>query len=153
MNKSDIDHILDKYWEGESSVSEENTLRAYFASGRIDASHVPYAPLFGYFEEQAAIEYKPKAQIKTLGYRRWISIAALALFALASIVIVKTYLGGDVTDQAAMVEVASDEIQDPEEAKRITEDALMLIAEKFNLSQDIVVENMEHVEKAIIFKQ
>ncbi|MEZ4912021.1 MAG: hypothetical protein R2774_14310 [Saprospiraceae bacterium] len=152
MNKSDIDNILDKYWEGETSVAEENILKTYFASGKIDEAHAPFAPMFGYLKAQASIEYTPSVPVRRIFPKVWVSVAAVATFVLASLFMLKTYT--DKHENAnSIAQISKGEIQDPEEAKKLTEDALMLIAEKFNLSQDIVLENMEHVDKAFIFKQ
>ena len=47
-----ISHLLDKYFEGETSIDEEATLQAYFNSGQVDTSFKQYQPLFQYFKEE-----------------------------------------------------------------------------------------------------
>ena len=44
------------------------------------------------------------------------------------------------------------EIEDPEEALRVTREALALVSTKFRESQETVRKNMEPLEKAAIFK-
>lgn len=62
-----IDKILEKYFEGETSLQEEETLRKYFTSGNIAEKHKVYGPLFGYFElernKQNDVTTKPKRRI------------------------------------------------------------------------------------------
>ena len=40
--KHNIDHILNKYWEGGSTLDEEMELKVYFRGNNIDAAHEPY---------------------------------------------------------------------------------------------------------------
>lgn len=50
--RKDIDQLLEKYFEGETSLLEEEILRNYFAQSPVDEPHKMYAPLFGYFAEK-----------------------------------------------------------------------------------------------------
>ena len=36
MKNAQIAELLDRYWEGETSLDEERQLKAYFASGDVD---------------------------------------------------------------------------------------------------------------------
>ncbi|MFV0419708.1 MAG: hypothetical protein ACK5KT_13385 [Dysgonomonas sp.] len=75
MNMKNIDELLEKYFEGETSIEEEKLLRNYFRQENIDEQHKIYAPLFNFFSEERkeiAIEKKRK---KTPLYT-WIGIAA-----------------------------------------------------------------------------
>ncbi|MBK9581372.1 MAG: hypothetical protein IPO48_05475 [Saprospiraceae bacterium] len=53
----DVDVILEKYWNGETSVQEENVLKAYFKSGKVSDNRLAFADLFSFFDEQAQITY------------------------------------------------------------------------------------------------
>jgi len=50
MDYRKIDNILNKYFEGMSTLEEEKLLRQYFASGDIAEAHEPYRSMFQYFE-------------------------------------------------------------------------------------------------------
>ena len=53
----DIDSLLNKYFEGETTLEEEHTLRAYFNQEKIPEHLKEVAPIFKYIEdEQAALE-------------------------------------------------------------------------------------------------
>ncbi len=41
-----IDNILNKYFEGMTSLEEEKILRRYFSSGAVSSKHYPYKALF-----------------------------------------------------------------------------------------------------------
>lgn len=49
MNNN-INQILEKYWNGVTTLQEESTLKAYFADGDISEEHRDIAPLFAHFE-------------------------------------------------------------------------------------------------------
>lgn len=48
-----INELLDKYFEGETSATEEKELRAFFSSGKIPPHLSVYAPLFAYIDEES----------------------------------------------------------------------------------------------------
>lgn len=71
----DIDEILERYFEGETSLDEEKLLRNYFRRHDIYERHKIYAPMFNLFSEERkeiAIEKKKR---RTPLYT-WIGIAA-----------------------------------------------------------------------------
>lgn len=55
-NFSDIQALLDRYWEGETTLEEERALKAYFASGDVDERLRAVAPLFQALREEQAIK-------------------------------------------------------------------------------------------------
>lgn len=55
MTKAKIDILLNKYWNCNTSVEEENLLRDYFAWEEVAEEHRPYKPLFSYLERTQAI--------------------------------------------------------------------------------------------------
>lgn len=77
----DIDKILEKYFEGKSTLEEELILRNYFDQPEVEERHKIYAPIFQFFIEESA-ENTEQNRIESVGKRRkfnmmpWISIAA-----------------------------------------------------------------------------
>jgi len=53
--KHNIDDLLDKYWDGETSLEDEKSLRQYFCSNDIDESHLAYRDLFDWATESATV--------------------------------------------------------------------------------------------------
>mgnify|MGYP000626673084 FL=1 len=47
----DIDELLNRYFEGETSSEEERELRAFFTSGNVPDRLAVYTPMFTYLEE------------------------------------------------------------------------------------------------------
>jgi hypothetical protein len=56
MEFNNITQLLEKYFEGESSIAEEKELKAYFNSHEVQEEHKEYKPLFGFFTEAQQIE-------------------------------------------------------------------------------------------------
>jgi len=50
VNSNDIDALLSKYWNAETSLEEENVLKAYFASSEISEHHKEYQNLFSHID-------------------------------------------------------------------------------------------------------
>lgn len=157
----DVDVILEKYWNGETSVQEENVLKAYFKSGKVSDNHIAFADLFSFFDEQAQITFddsrskddkkdSPKTgQIISIFYKKWVYAAAAAsVLIIASVFVIKNF--NTETNQPAYTSVH--EIEDPEEALRVTKEALAMVSKKFRKSQESIKENMGALEKATIFK-
>lgn len=59
METAVIKALLEKYWQAETTVEEEQILAAYFKSPEVDAGLRPYADLFAYFEEESRISPGP----------------------------------------------------------------------------------------------
>jgi len=153
----DYSRILDKYWDGETSEDEEFILKDYFNSGNVQEEHKVFVDLFQYFDTQKnitfnsrhseSIDVKPK--VKYFSFRKIIySIAAASILLFAAVFVMKEINPKPTIQQTAMVY----EIEDPEEALRVTKEALALVSKKFRASQQTVKENMGSLEKAAIFK-
>ena len=82
---SNIDNILEKYFEGISSVEDEKALKKYFQSGNIQSQHEMYKPLFATFDEEKQITapafvtpLERDNKKPFLSRKLWISIASTA---------------------------------------------------------------------------
>lgn len=158
--KHNIDELLERYWEGESSVDDENTLKAYFASNEVSPTHAMYSDLFGFFNDQAAIAYpstneptvhRPvETTVKNLSIKRYIyAIAAVFVLTICSVVVMKNMMPEHTPElKASLVR----EIEDPEEALEVTKQALAMLSSNFRKSTQKVKENMGELEKASLFK-
>lgn len=85
IDQGNAQKLLDRYFKGESSLAEEQELRAYFASGDIDPAHQAFSPLFAYWAEAGTVTAPPARAIVTkprLRSFRWILSAAAAVLLL-----------------------------------------------------------------------
>lgn len=161
---TDIDTLLDKYWEGTTTQKEEQIIKSYFKSGQISETHQSYADLFDFFEEQLETTYvapiislsenannQVGAQQNTIKkMTSWmVSVAAIAVFAVGALFVIKN-MNASQTEDTLAAQVY--EVEDPEEALRITREALALVSNKFKESQEPLKDNLEKIEKINIFK-
>ncbi len=86
-NFSEIQALLDRYWEAETSLEEERMLKEYFNSGQIDDRLRAFLPLFQSLKAEQQVEFK-KARVVDMQPRRyawhaWTAAASLALLLTA----------------------------------------------------------------------
>lgn len=55
MNLQEIDKLLEKYFDGETSLAEEKELRRFFASGNVPPKYVEYKEYFSYLRDEKEI--------------------------------------------------------------------------------------------------
>lgn len=83
-----IDELLDKYFDGETSLQEEDVLREYFRKETIEERHRQYVPMFAFFtherETKQPTSVKPANQKKKRSFIAWGSIAASILLAVST---------------------------------------------------------------------
>lgn len=124
-----MEALLEKYFEGETSIAEENELKEYFSSSNVAPDFEQYRPLFGYFTEAreqkftnnvSLISKKPKAL--------WLSIAASVVVLIG--VGAYTYFNSMETEKASKELGTYD---DPEEAFEATQKALAMLSTNVNV--------------------
>lgn len=161
FDKNNIDGLLDKYWDGASTLAEEAVLRQYFSSDSVHEEHSPYASLFQHFTVQRemstdlqvesvlkAISSPPKKQsafmrlIKRPSFT--MGIAAALTLMLSVVTLMDTQMPGNT--------VVLDEKEETEEAMRVTKQALALLSGKINDSSKLVNRNVKKVGSASIIK-
>ncbi|MGB3591069.1 MAG: hypothetical protein WBA16_05220 [Nonlabens sp.] len=129
-----MNFLLEKYWNGDTTLEEEQKLRDYFNSGAVDPAHEIYNDLFAGLESESVVEqdYEFDAFAR-LSFnhserhehlQRWKGIAIAAGFALMIAVGAGTYNLNQQPDLGSY--------DNPEEAYAATMDALQLISTKFN---------------------
>jgi hypothetical protein len=119
MNEQQAHALLQRYFDGATSLNEEQALQAYFAQGSVPDSLRAYRPLFAFFAEEQAVQPpagKPRVRRISLS---WYAAAGMA----ASIALLLTlgspkaqgyayYVNGKrVYDQAAALKSAESKLQ------------------------------------------
>ncbi|KQB43020.1 hypothetical protein [Flavobacterium aquidurense] len=162
MEFNKIEDILEKYFQGETSIVEEKELKEYFSSPNVAQHLEQYKPMFGYFsqvkEQKSTQELENLVQtdeaipLKTKKRNvAWLSIAASVVVLLG----VGTYFY--VSEKNAAPAVAQSELgtyDDPEEAFAATQKALALLSNNVNVGIESVQYIKEYEQsKNKIFKQ
>ena len=127
MEPFKIDLLLEKYFEAETSIAEENDLRTFFSSQEVPEHLQQYQSIFGYFEitKEQKFEQKTQPQRKKRSVK-WLSIAASIVIMLGVGIFsynnLKTFPNQDLGD-----------FKTPEAAFEATQKALLMLSENVNV--------------------
>jgi hypothetical protein len=152
MEFNKIEDILEKYFQGETSIAEENQLKEYFSSPNVAQHLEQYKPMFGYFSQVKEQKSTQEIPLKTTKRNvAWLSIAASVVVLLS----IGSYYY--VSEKNAAPVVAQSELgtyDDPEEALAATQKALALLSSNVNVGIESVQYIKEYEQsKNKIFKQ
>ena len=143
MDYKNISQLLEKYWEGETSLQEENTLKQYFNQENVAQELQEYQPLFQFFKEEQdlvmsddfekrlleQIQKESSAKVRKLNWMTFIrNVAAVAIILFGAFFLLKNINPTKVQPiaQGARVKVIDDEM----EAYETTKAALLLLSGK-----------------------
>ncbi len=158
MNTIAIKQLVDKYFEGETSLVEEQQLRAYFKEGAVAEELQEYQPLFQYFatakreelpsdfDERIVIELQRPAKRRFM--RRMVQMSSVAasvmLMVAAYFWYPTTELPSTVSNQINWEQY---EITDEEEAYKETKAALKLLSRNLNRGAKKAAKSMDKITK------
>ncbi|BDU23343.1 MULTISPECIES: hypothetical protein [unclassified Flavobacterium] len=154
MELNKIENLLEKYFQGETTIAEEKELREYFSSPNVAQHLEQYKSMFGYFS--LAKEQKSTYEIPLQTKKRnvaWLSIAASAVILLG----IGTYYFASEQSTTTTAVASKTELgtyDDPEEALKATQKALALLSNNVNVGIESVQYIKEYEQsKNKIFKQ
>jgi hypothetical protein len=133
MELHNIETLLEKYFQGETSIAEENQLKDYFASVDVAQHLQQYKPMFAYFtfakDEKSNVQMP--LQTKKRSNVAWLSVAASVVVLIG---VGLTWLNSQPQDLGTY--------DNPEIAFRETQKALALLSGNVNKG----IESMQYVE-------
>jgi hypothetical protein len=135
FNKMEV--LLEKYFEGETSIVEENELKDYFSSSNVAPHLEQYRPLFGYFE--VAKEQRLTSEMPLVSKKKkvaWLSVAASIVVMLG----IGTYTYFNVNTVKESKELGT--YDNPEEALQATQKALAMLSNHVNVG----VESVQYIK-------
>lgn len=138
-----INKILEKYFEGTSTLEEEKLLKIYFKSNKVSEEHLPYQPLFQVFGEEAAVSC-PEKEFKP-AFRLSISRFMYAASSVAAIILLAFWLFGSPAVENDYAIVNGTKINNPEIAQEMA-------MQKLNKVNDIISNNLQPLEKMNTYK-
>lgn len=144
MDSKDIEQLLEKYWNCETSLEEEQQLRDYFRSSDVSGSLKETSELFRYFEKQKYESFagqgfdtelmkrikaeRPEGKVVKLMF----NVARIAAGLI--VVVAATYFVRQEIRKSYPPEIA-DTYSDPKLAFEETKRALMMISKGFGKAQ------------------
>jgi hypothetical protein len=136
--------LLEKYWNAETSLEEEQELHRFFQGTEVPENLKETAALFRYFEEEknrslnenfdadVTKKIRQRQGAKTVSMTNWFQIARVA--AGVMVVVAAVYLIGHEARKSSPNEVTDTE-SDPKLAFEQTKKALMMISKNFHKAQ------------------
>lgn len=79
MEQHLVEKLLEKYFDAQTSVEEEQQLKKYFANANIPDTLQKYRSIFGYINQSVKEKSTQKIHIKKHQKYRWMKIAATLL--------------------------------------------------------------------------
>ena len=169
MDYKYIEQLLERYWNCETSLEEEQILRSFFRQKEVPAHLLRYKQLFAYQDVEkekglgddfdtrilTRIE-RPvvKAQRLTMRTRfmpLFKAAAMIAVLFLMGTVMQHTFFADEALDYN--YDAYKDTYDDPEVAYKQVSSALMMLSEGINKSQDQVVRDSVKVEPVRVMKE
>lgn len=141
MDSKKLEELLQKYWDCETSLEEEQQLREYFSHAQVPEQWKEAAALFNYFEQQKQKSVneqfdkallgklqRPKSKMRSL-VQTTLRIAAGVAVLIAAIFFVREEIRKD--DKVAV----EDTFEDPQKALEETKKALLMISKGFGKAE------------------
>lgn len=131
MELINIEKLLQKYLDAETSIAEEKELKAYFLSDNVAPHLEEYQALFGYFSISKKEKLTKPIQLKTKKQSwKWLSVAA------SIVLLVSVYTGYQNNQQVKAEKIYNE-----------TRLALGLLSENLNKGNNAIAQ-LQHFEDA-----
>lgn len=154
MENKNFEELLDKYWNAETTLEEERKIRKYLSENN-DNEYNPVKTLFGFYEAESKIIYsgelnknKSKSKVIKWNFNNVAAVAAsvVLLVSAAGLYFYNTYKAG------SNHEIFAGEVNDPDEALKITRQALAILSENYDKAGKSIAAPIEKLEKLEIIK-
>ena len=138
MDYPTIKKLVDKYWEGATSLEEEEQLRTYFNGEQVDQRLKKVQPLFVFFkQEQEKTSQRPLSFLEVVRQRPkrvWSLVAASVaiLIMVAAWLYQQQHLPQPNNLAVQEAPLHKDTYEDPERAFQEAKQALMLVSKGLN---------------------
>lgn len=165
MDYNNIRTLLEKYWEGETSLEEEDEIKLFFHThtANLPSDLLEAAPLFQYFEEAVPTTTLPTMEELTAAFtnqastkqntpvikmrflRHWMQYAAMLLVVFGIGWGIRQHIQKDREDRT--LSFRQDSFDNPKEAYAETQKALQLLARNLNKGKHEVAK-MSYINEA-----
>ncbi len=159
-----INELLEKYWEGATSLEEEHILKDFFAQEEVPQAFRKVQPLFSYFRNQqnvafeeplAALENEQDEQVvirmrPNPGRTIWAQLRPILQMAAAVVLIVGfSFVIWQQENQSSQKAdlIQQDTFEDPEKAQATVEMALKFVSQKLNKGAQTATGGLKKVNK------
>ncbi|HFA48611.1 MAG TPA: hypothetical protein ENJ95_06270 [Bacteroidetes bacterium] len=153
-------NLIEKYFDGKTSLQEEAELRAYFNSDQVEESLQQYQPLFQYFKNEKEVQLsegfeaqlfeKMEGGAKVVKMKTWrpnlLRIAAVGAVLLAAFLYF--YENKNTPPQHAQIDWSKYEVTNETMALKETEKAFEILASSLNKGKNKTAKELAKTEPA-----
>jgi hypothetical protein len=153
--------LLEKYFNGETNLDEERTLKNYFNDSNISPEFEKYRPLFVFLKKEKTVEMPAQKSVllKAVSggqksvWRRYYSFAVAAAMVGAFAIGAFLYQQNMQFERAriAQEKLHNDTFDTPEKAMQEIKAALALVSRKMNKGEKNAAKGLQKVEKLHLF--
>lgn len=137
MELSNIEKLIEKYENAETSLQEEQVLKAFFQQDAVPAHLLEYKTMFNYFDQSSTERYTKSIQLKPIRSNwKWLSIAAT----VALLVSIYTINSPGTLNES--------ERQEAQLAFQETQKAFQLISQNLNKGNTVALAGLQEFGKA-----
>ncbi|MCO6479467.1 MAG: hypothetical protein J5I94_22725 [Phaeodactylibacter sp.] len=162
MDYKVMEQLLEKYFDGETSLKEESRLRDYFRREDVPEALQPYQPMFQHLEVERAHKLgsdfdrkllrqlegvQPRARVRYLSARTWVLRIAAALVIGLGLWWAYVSQNSLQTRQQAGIDWSKYEVKTTEEAFRLTSTALLKASSELNQGASTAAHEMDKLKK------
>jgi hypothetical protein len=149
MESNRIEILIEKYFQGETSIEEENELKEYFSSSKISPNLEQYTSVFNYFSNEKHQIFEPILELKSRNRNsKWMAIAASIIVFLGIGIYTYFSIGNSNQNQDLGT------FDNPEAAFIETQKALSILSSNINIGYGGMNYIKEYdYSKNLIFKQ
>lgn len=145
MDCNHIKKLLEKYWEGESSIAEEQELKNYFNGDNIADELKEFQPLFAYLKKEKELTSKQdfsnlektstgtEKALPFLFILKWMAAAASIIFLMTMGL---NYYKNSTIETKEDPKLIADTYKNPDQAYQEAKAALLLISKTLNKGMD-----------------
>ncbi|MEL7221680.1 MAG: hypothetical protein AAGJ93_10200 [Bacteroidota bacterium] len=158
MNNTTIHQLIERYFAGESTLQEEQQLRAYFQRADIDSDLKQYQPLFQFFRTEQAektsqqftqqLEQAPKTRIRHIAWR-WAAVAATVVLLFVAGGYWLNQQDGSTAQTASTIDWSQYEPKTEAEALLITKKALSRTSSVINKSLVSAGDELDNLQQVL----
>ncbi len=137
MELANIEKLIERYENAETSLAEEQLLKEYFQHENVPVHLQEYKALFNYFSESSTERYTKTLPLNPRRSNwKWLSVAA-SIALLVSVYFINDF--GSLSDNDRL---------EAERAYQETQKAFQLISQNLNKGNSVAVAGLQEFEKA-----
>lgn len=153
MELAKIEQLIEKYFDGETNLAEENELKRYFSSSSVAPHLEHYQSLFQFFVKEKEAQFSPSPLQKMKNKKQIIGLGLAASLVLFAGLLTILHFNND-TKKKSVSTADLGQFESPEEAFEETQKALALLSSNVNVGMKSVNYLNEYQNsKNLIFKK